>query len=95
MQPLLRRLLHAWPGRTLAGRDERRDSVINRQEQTGDLGVSVMVIAGGEPYVRKEEIFRIANAHPAILFPVFSNGLLIDERMADAIVGCREHRPGS
>ncbi|MDO9325398.1 MAG: radical SAM protein [Methanoregula sp.] len=61
--------------------------------QAAELGVSIMVIAGGEPLVRKEEIFRMATAHPAILFPVFSNGLLIDELTADAIAACRNIVP--
>lgn len=61
--------------------------------QAAELGVSVMVIAGGEPLVRKEEIFRMATDHPAILFPIFSNGLLIDELTADAIAACRNIVP--
>ena len=65
-------------------------SVVN---QAAKLGVSVIVIAGGEPLVRYEEIFKLAGAHPAILFPVFTNGLLIDEAMAEAIAGCRNMVP--
>jgi MoaA/NifB/PqqE/SkfB family radical SAM enzyme len=61
--------------------------------QAAELGVSIIVIAGGEPLVRQEEIFRMARAHPAILFPVFTNGLLIDEAMADAIAACRNIVP--
>jgi MoaA/NifB/PqqE/SkfB family radical SAM enzyme len=61
--------------------------------QAAALGVSVFVIAGGEPLVRKEEIFCMAKAHPAILFPVFTNGLLIDEETATAIAGCRNIVP--
>ncbi|WP_292370466.1 radical SAM/SPASM domain-containing protein [Methanoregula sp. UBA64] len=51
-------------------------------DQAGRLGVSVIVIAGGEPLVRKDEILALAGAHPEILFPVFSNGLLIDAAAA-------------
>lgn len=61
--------------------------------QAADLGVSIIVIAGGEPLVRQEEIFALAKAHPRILFPVFSNGLLIDDAMADAIALCRNIVP--
>lgn len=61
--------------------------------QAAELGVSVIVIAGGEPLVRQEEIFRMAKAHPALLFPVFTNGLLIDEAMADTLAGCRNIVP--
>jgi len=61
--------------------------------QAAELGVSVMVIAGGEPLVRQDEILRIAQAHPEILFPVFTNGLLIDEDVATAIAACRNIVP--
>lgn len=47
-----------------------------------ELGVSVMVIAGGEPLIRKDEIFFLATSFPRILFPLFTNGLLIDEGCA-------------
>lgn len=62
-------------------------------EQADGLGVSVIVIAGGEPLVRKEEIFRIAKEHPRVLFPVFSNGLLIDDTVAAAIAESRNIVP--
>jgi MoaA/NifB/PqqE/SkfB family radical SAM enzyme len=62
-------------------------------DQAADLGISVIVIAGGEPLVRQDEIFRLARAHPAILFPLFTNGLLIDEAMAEAMAACRNIVP--
>ena len=62
-------------------------------EQAAELGVSIIVIAGGEPLVRQEEIFRMAKAHPVILFPLFTNGLLIDERTAETIASCRNIVP--
>ena len=62
-------------------------------DQAAELGVSIIVIAGGEPLVRQEEIFRMAKAHPATLFPVFTNGLLIDDAMAAAIAACRNIVP--
>lgn len=62
-------------------------------EQAAGLGVSVVVLAGGEPLVRREEIVRLAQAHPRVLFPVFTNGLLIDDRVADTIAGCRNIVP--
>jgi MoaA/NifB/PqqE/SkfB family radical SAM enzyme len=62
-------------------------------DQAAELGVSVIVIAGGEPLVRQEEIFRIVKAHPRVLFPLFTNGLLIDETLAAAIAACRNIVP--
>jgi MoaA/NifB/PqqE/SkfB family radical SAM enzyme len=61
--------------------------------QAAELGVSVIVIAGGEPLVRQEEIFALAKAHPRVLFPVFTNGLLIDDAMAAEIAACRNIVP--
>jgi MoaA/NifB/PqqE/SkfB family radical SAM enzyme len=61
--------------------------------QAADLGVSIIVIAGGEPLVRRDEIVRIANAHKEILFPVFTNGLLIDDRVAETIAACHNIVP--
>lgn len=57
------------------------------------LGVSVVVLAGGEPFIRQEEIVCLARAHPRILFSVFTNGLLIDDTVAGAIAGCRNIVP--
>lgn len=50
--------------------------------EAADLGVSVIVIAGGEPLLRKGEIFSLARSFPQILFPLFTNGLLIDNETA-------------
>lgn len=61
--------------------------------QAAELGVSIIVIAGGEPLVRQEEIFLLAQAHPKILFPVFTNGLLIDDVVAEKIGACRNIVP--
>jgi MoaA/NifB/PqqE/SkfB family radical SAM enzyme len=61
--------------------------------QAAELGVSIIVIAGGEPFLRQQEILALAKAHPRILFPVFSNGLLIDDTMADQVASCRNIVP--
>jgi MoaA/NifB/PqqE/SkfB family radical SAM enzyme len=70
-----------------------KETLASLVEQAAGLGVSVIVIAGGEPLVRKEEILRIARAHPAILFPLFTNGLLIDDAAAGEIARCRNIVP--
>jgi MoaA/NifB/PqqE/SkfB family radical SAM enzyme len=43
-----------------------------------ELGVSVVVMAGGEPLTRPD-LLELTRDHPRMLFPVFTNGLLIDE----------------
>ena len=62
-------------------------------DQAAEIGVSIIVIAGGEPLVRQEEILTLAKAHPRILFAVFTNGLLIDDAAAAAIAACRNIVP--
>lgn len=44
------------------------------------LGVSIVLIAGGEPLLRPE-VFDAAKAHPKVVFPLFTNGTLIDAPM--------------
>lgn len=48
-----------------------------------ELGISIVLIAGGEPLTRPE-ILGIAAEFPGIIFPLFTNGLLLDGSMADA-----------
>ena len=55
--------------------------------EAADLGVSVIVIAGGEPLLRKDEILSLAQSFPKILFPLFTNGLMIDEETALKLAG--------
>jgi len=42
------------------------------------LGVSFILLAGGEPLLRRD-VIDIAAAHPDIIFPVFTNGTLLDD----------------
>jgi len=55
--------------------DERLEGLI---AEAKDLGVSFMVIGGGEPLTRPR-ILDIAEKYPAIMFLMFTNGLLINE----------------
>jgi len=45
-----------------------------------ELGISFMILAGGEPFIR-QDLINITRDFPEILFFVFTNGLLIDEDM--------------
>jgi MoaA/NifB/PqqE/SkfB family radical SAM enzyme len=83
--------MHGRGGKTQA--EMSPDVLTSVVDQAADLGVSIIVIAGGEPLVRKEEIFALARAHPSMLFPVFTNGLLIDEVLAQNIAECRNIVP--
>ena len=60
---------------------EKLHSVIG---EARDLGVSFMVLAGGEPLVR-QDILKITSDYPDILFLMFTNGLLITDELAGQI----------
>jgi len=51
----------------------------NLLREAGALGVSVVFIAGGEP-LTKPPFFGLLRSLPSMLFPVFTNGLLIDDK---------------
>jgi len=46
--------------------------------QSRDLGINFIVLAGGEPLIRTDVILKACN-FPEILFPVFTNGTMLDE----------------
>jgi MoaA/NifB/PqqE/SkfB family radical SAM enzyme len=53
---------------------ERLNGIIREAD---NLGVSTILLAGGEPLTRKD-ILQISANYPSIIFPLFTNGLLID-----------------
>ena len=57
-----------------------------------DLGISFMVLAGGEPLVRPG-ILSIVRDYPDVIFFMFTNGLLIDDAMASRFKGLRNVVP--
>ncbi|WP_405274771.1 radical SAM protein [Methanobrevibacter sp.] len=48
-------------------------------KQAKDLGISFIVLAGGEPLLRQDVLIK-ASEMSEILFPVFTNGTLLDEK---------------
>ncbi len=46
-----------------------------------ELGISVALLAGGEPLTRPG-LLDIVSEYPDMLFPIFTNGLLIDDNIA-------------
>ena len=47
--------------------------------EADELGVSFILLAGGEPMIRRD-IIEAAGKRPSILFPVFTNGTCMDEQ---------------
>ena len=48
-------------------------------DEADELGVSFILLAGGEPMLRRD-IIEAAGEKPDILFPIFTNGTFMDER---------------
>lgn len=57
-----------------------------------DLGISIVLLAGGEPLVRPD-VLDAAAAVPEILFPVFTNGLLLDDAFVSRLSARRNLIP--
>ncbi len=54
---------------------QKFERIVSEAQQ---LGVSIIMLAGGEPLMRSD-ILEVAQRFPRIIFPVFTNGMLIDE----------------
>ena len=46
--------------------------------QAKDMGISFILLAGGEPFLRRD-VIETAGEYPDIMFPVFTNGTLFDD----------------
>jgi MoaA/NifB/PqqE/SkfB family radical SAM enzyme len=55
--------------------DELLGSVIS---QANELGISIILTAGGEPLLRPD-LIDIIKKNPKIIFPLFTNGLLLTD----------------
>lgn len=69
--------------REMTGEDIR--SIVS---QAAALGVITIVILGGEPLLRWKEIYPVTRSHPHIVFPLFTNGLLMNDRIVRDLARC-------
>lgn len=53
-------------------------------DEAGDLGICFILLAGGEPMIRRD-IIEAAGKKSNILFPIFTNGTYMDERYFDLL----------
>ncbi|MBQ9210642.1 MAG: radical SAM protein [Clostridia bacterium] len=51
-------------------------------DEADDLGISFILLAGGEPMLRRD-IIEAAGQKPNILFPIFTNGTFMDSKYFD------------
>ena len=57
--------------------------------EASEAGSSIVLLAGGEPFVRKEELFYLAGKFPQMIFPVFTNGTMVNDEI---IQNLKKHR---
>ena len=57
-------------------------------EEADEIGVSFILLAGGEPMIRRD-IIEAAGKRQNILFPIFTNGTFMDEEYMDLFDRCR------
>ena len=69
--------------------EERMAEVV---EEAKELGISLVVVAGGEPLLR-EKLIDITRSTPEIIFLVFTNGLLLDDKLLARMDGQRNFVP--
>ena len=62
------------------GREMSDEKIRQLTTDAIELGISFFVIAGGEPFLRPV-LLEIMKNHPEIIFLVFTNGTLIDNKM--------------
>ncbi len=61
-------------------------------EEAADLGVSFILLAGGEPFIRYD-VLETAGDVKSILFPIFTNGTMLSEKNMDLLDRCRNLLP--
>ena len=61
-------------------------------DEADDMGVSFILLAGGEPLLRRD-IIEAAGKKPGILFPIFTNGTFMDEKYFGLFDRCRNLLP--
>ncbi len=61
-------------------------------DDADDLGISFILLAGGEPMIRRD-IIEAAGQKPNILFPIFTNGVFINDKYFDLFDKCRNLVP--
>ena len=58
------------------------DVLERTMEEAREMGISFITITGGEPFLRKDELIRLFNKYNDMFFIVYTNGTLIDKKVA-------------
>ena len=75
---------YAWANGGCAGENSTQEQLGTKDwkrifSEASDIGISFILIAGGEPFLRRE-IIEAASEFPNIIFPIFTNGTMMDEK---------------
>ena len=62
-------------------------------EEGKAIGVFFYIFSGGEPLIRKQDIIRLCEKHSDCAFMAFTNGTLIDEGFAEAMLKVKNFIP--
>lgn len=62
------------------------DEIDDIISQGKEIGVYMYIYTGGEPMVRKHDLIRICEKHNDCVFLTFTNGTLIDDKMAEEML---------
>ena len=73
--------------------DMTSSELLSVVRQGSDLGVGIMLLAGGEPMTRADDLLTIAHDVPDVVFPVFTNGTLLDESLVAPHPRAAQPRP--
>lgn len=90
---------YARANKTCQDGDDRNSSKLLSAAQWADifnqaveLGISFILLAGGEPFVR-QDILKAAAKQKKIMFPVFTNGTMINEEYLELLLHARNLVP--
>lgn len=70
--------------------DEKAFSQLTKEEwakifyEARDLGIGFILLAGGEPMIRRD-VIDVAGEIPEIIYPIFTNGTMIDEKYLEVL----------
>jgi len=71
-------------GTTSGKADMAADQWGNIFDQAARLGVAFILLAGGEPFLRRD-ILELAGEYPNVIFPIFTNGTMLDEETIELL----------
>lgn len=86
------------PGECGQGTQDEKAVQLSREQwgdifrQARELGIGFILLAGGEPFTRRD-ILEEAGKHRQILFPVFTNGTMLDTYFLKLLTDCRNLIP--